>query len=100
MYANRNSIPNDPSTAFYPSGVRVGTPLVTTRGMGEPEMVRIAGWIARVVDAVSTERLPDDRDDRRMFLRDFRKRMQTDATLTAIYEEVAAVASTFPLFRW
>lgn len=43
--ANKNAIPNDPESPFVTSGLRVGTPAVTTRGFGEPEMLRIAGFI-------------------------------------------------------
>ena len=46
--ANRNALPHDTSP-LYPSGVRLGTPAVTTRGMKEPEMKMIAGWIARAL---------------------------------------------------
>jgi len=51
---NQNLIPFDPRSARETSGVRIGTPAVTTRGMKEPEMVRIAEWIDRVL------RNPDD----------------------------------------
>lgn len=43
--ANKNAIPNDPEGPFVTSGMRVGTPAVTTRGFGEPEMLRIAEFI-------------------------------------------------------
>ncbi|MCC8196028.1 MAG: serine hydroxymethyltransferase [Ruminococcus sp.] len=43
--ANKNAIPNDPESPFITSGLRVGTPAVTTRGFGENEMKLIAGWI-------------------------------------------------------
>lgn len=43
--ANKNAIPNDPEGPFVTSGMRVGTPAVTTRGFGEPEMIRIAEFI-------------------------------------------------------
>jgi len=51
---NYNSVPFDPRKPFDPSGVRIGTPAVTSRGMREPEMVQIAAWIDKVVAA------PDD----------------------------------------
>lgn len=46
---NRNTIPNDPRKPFDPSGIRLGTPAVTTRGMGEKEMKKIAGWMDGVI---------------------------------------------------
>ena len=48
--ANKNTVPNEPRSPFITSGVRIGTPAVTSRGFKEPEMVKIAGWIADVVN--------------------------------------------------
>ncbi len=47
--ANKNTIPNDPQTPFVTSGLRVGTPAVTTRGFKEAEMELIAGWIVDII---------------------------------------------------
>ena len=47
---NANSLPNDKSAAFRPSGVRLGTPAITTRGLGKPEMKKLASWMKRVAD--------------------------------------------------
>lgn len=47
--ANKNTVPNDPQSPFVTSGLRIGTPAVTTRGFKEPEMKLIAGWIKDVV---------------------------------------------------
>ena len=44
---NKNAIPNDPEKPFVTSGVRVGTPAVTSRGFKEPEMVQIAHWMGQ-----------------------------------------------------
>ena len=48
--ANKNTIPNDPQSPFITSGLRIGTPAVTTRGFKEPEMLKIAGWISDIIN--------------------------------------------------
>lgn len=47
---NANALPNDKGAAFRPSGVRLGTPAMTTRGLGVPEMMKVADWMKRVLD--------------------------------------------------
>ena len=99
MYANKNTIPNEPGSPFYPSGVRIGTPLVTTRGMKEKEMKKIAQWIAQVANHVKHEQLPTDNKKRQLYLTDFKQRMSKDRVLLAICKEVKEMASQFPLFK-
>jgi glycine hydroxymethyltransferase len=48
---NKNAVPNDPRSPFITSGLRIGTPAVTTRGYGEQDCSDLAGWIADVLDA-------------------------------------------------
>ncbi len=55
IVANYNTVPNDPRKPFDPSGLRMGTPAVTTRGMREEEMRRIAQWIDDVVNNLEDE---------------------------------------------
>ncbi len=57
LTVNKNAIPNDPQPPMKTSGIRIGTPAVTTRGMGEAEMTRIAHWIAQVVHAIDDREL-------------------------------------------
>jgi glycine hydroxymethyltransferase len=52
---NKNAVPNDPRSPFVTSGLRIGTPAVTTRGYGEAECTALAGWIADVLDAPADE---------------------------------------------
>lgn len=100
MYANRNAIPNEPASPFYPSGIRLGTPLVTTRGMKEGDMEKIAGWIARVIEEVGDATLPKDKKERSRFVREFKKQADANVTLQAIRREVVETARGFPLFTW
>ena len=48
---NMNAVPNDPQSPFITSGIRVGTPALTTRGVGEAEAKELAGWMCDVIDA-------------------------------------------------
>ena len=65
---NRNSIPFDEASKFNPSGVRVGTPLVTTRGMHEAEMVEIADCIADLVERIEDRAVLDSVHERALDL--------------------------------
>lgn len=100
IYANRNTIPNEPVSPFYPSGLRLGTPLITTRGMKEKEMKQIATWIAKVANHVKSSELPKEQIDRKAFLKQFVKDIYSDKTLLNIFDEVKEVTKNFPLFQW
>ncbi|MBK8286110.1 MAG: serine hydroxymethyltransferase [Ahniella sp.] len=54
---NKNAVPNDPRSPFITSGLRLGTPAVTTRGYKEPECVALAEWIADVLDNPTNEQV-------------------------------------------
>lgn len=70
---NKNAIPNDPQKPFVTSGIRVGVPAATTRGMKEPEMVKIAQLISKVIK-------------------------EKDAALDYVSGEVAKLCAAFPLY--
>jgi glycine hydroxymethyltransferase len=55
MTVNKNTVPGETRSPFVTSGLRIGTPALTTRGMAEPEMARIAGWIAEVLERPTDE---------------------------------------------
>ena len=46
---NKNTVPNETRSPFVTSGIRVGTPAATSRGLKEPEMEKVAAWIARIL---------------------------------------------------
>jgi glycine hydroxymethyltransferase len=77
--ANKNMVPFDPRKPFVTSGVRFGTPALTTRGMQEGEMETIAGFIGRVLEQ------PEDA-----------------ALLSAVRSEVRGMCEKFPMYtdRW
>ena len=56
---NKNTVPNDPRSPFVTSGLRIGTPAVTTRGFREAEVTQLSGWIADVLDDVGNEAVID-----------------------------------------
>jgi glycine hydroxymethyltransferase len=74
--ANKNTIPNDPESPFVTSGLRLGTPAVTTRGMGTSEMVKIAEFIDRALTA------PD-----------------SEGNLAQIKKEVVELCARFPFYK-
>jgi glycine hydroxymethyltransferase len=51
MTVNKNTIPNEKRSPFITSGIRIGTPAMTTRGLGIPEMKRLAGWITQTLES-------------------------------------------------
>ncbi len=74
MTCNKNTVPFETRSPMDPSGIRLGTPAITTRGMKEPEMLKIAGWIDQVV-----------------------KNFKDEAALAKIKAEVKEVCLKFPV---
>lgn len=97
IVANYNTVPHDTNPPLYPSGVRLGTPIVTTRGMKEAEMEQIAAWITAVVAEVSHYRLPDAKELRSAFMKTVREELFTNAHLHVIADEVVSFCKKFPV---
>lgn len=97
---NKNTIPGEPSSPFYPSGVRLGTPALTTRGMKEAEMKKVAQFIARVLSEIKTYWLPKEKEERKRYLETFRKEVSHNKKIKEIGAQVTRFARHFPIFAW
>lgn len=97
IVVNKNAVPNDPMPPFYPSGIRLGTPAITTRGMKEKDMVKVAAWIGRAIEEVSGEQLPEDKGKRSEFWKAFKRRIYKNKKLLAISKEVRSFCAKFPV---
>ncbi len=73
---NKNSVPNDPRSPFVTSGLRLGTPAVTTRGFKEKEITLLSNWVADILDDINNE-----------------------ATIARVKEDVLRLCREFPVYR-
>ena len=73
---NKNAVPNDPQSPFVASGIRVGTPAITTRGFREEEATTLAGWMCDVMDDVHNSRV-----------------------IESVKEQVLSLCSKFPVYQ-
>ncbi|MGM0412484.1 MAG: serine hydroxymethyltransferase [Pseudomonadota bacterium] len=72
---NKNAVPNDPQSPFVTSGIRIGTPAITTRGFGEAESRELAGWMCDVMD-----------------------NMDDESTIQSVKEKVLEICGRFPVY--
>jgi len=80
---NKNAVPNDPQSPFVTSGIRIGTPAITTRGFGLSETEKLAVWMADVMDSLTV----DDETAR-------------DATIARVKSEVLELCARFPVYDY
>lgn len=73
---NKNTVPNDPCSPFVTSGIRIGTPAITTRGFRENEITKIIDWISRLLNDINNE-----------------------STISSIKQEVLELCNKFPVYR-
>ncbi len=73
---NKNAVPNDPQSPFVTSGIRVGTPAITTRGFKEGESRELAGWMCDVLD-----------------------RMDSESTMETVRDKVLAICRRLPVYE-
>ncbi|HMW72874.1 MAG TPA: serine hydroxymethyltransferase, partial [Cellvibrionaceae bacterium] len=75
---NKNAVPNDPRSPFVTSGLRVGTPAVTTRGFKEAECIDLANWMVDVLDSLENG--------------------TSEATIAAVKDKVLTLCKKFPVY--
>jgi glycine hydroxymethyltransferase len=76
---NKNSVPNDPRSPFVTSGLRIGTPAVTTRGFREAECKELAGWLCDVLDSLGNG--------------------TSDKVIPQVKEKALAICKRFPVYQ-
>ncbi len=97
IVVNKNAIPNDTMPPFFPSGLRLGTPAITTRGMREKEMIKIAKWINEIINICPKPKLPNDKKERAMLWKKIKEEIKKDKRLLKISKEVKLMCLKFPL---
>lgn len=97
IVANYNTVPHDTNPPMYPSGVRFGTPILTTRGLKEKDMGKVANWISEVVSEVAHYRLPEAKDKRAAFMKKTKAELWKNKRLLSLGREVKAFAHNLPL---
>lgn len=94
---NKNTIPGESASAYYPSGIRLGTPALTTRGMTEADMVTTTGFIKRALAEIIDQDLPANQADRKEFIRQFRTKIHQNENIRKLATEVRSFALKFPV---
>ena len=99
IVVNRNAISPDgtsPKAIFYPSGIRLGTPALTSRGMKENQMKQIAKWITFIIKDLGPRQIPDEKAKREKILNTFEKQVIVNKLLKQIRLEVKKMCDKFP----
>lgn len=94
---NKNTIPQEPMSPFYPSGIRMGTPALTTRGLKEMHMKKIAQWITQVIDEVKHYKMPEEKEARKEYIQKFHKDIAKNKNLKKIAQEIKKFISKYPV---
>lgn len=95
---NYNGVPGDDMPPLFASGIRLGTPAITTRGMKEREMKKVAVWYDKAIKEVEGMELPkDDKVKRAELMKEYRVAIEKNKNLVAIAKEVKLLCAKFPV---
>ncbi len=96
---NKNTIPSEPASPFYPSWIRMWTPIMTMRWMKEGEMVKVASFIKRVFDVVAEFNFVEDKEKRLETIKKFREFIKNNSELAKIKGEVKSLCEKFSIYK-
>lgn len=97
IVVNRNAVPSDTNFPYYPSGIRLGTPAITARGMKEKEIDLISKLIDQVIDHVGKREVLKNKQMRNKAFADFKKEIAKDKFLINISKRVKTLCNSFPI---
>lgn len=92
---NKNTVPNEQSSPFYPSGIRLGTPAATSRGMKEQEMEIIADVMIKVLDLVKKYKLKTVKEERIEYMKKFKTEINNDSNIRKYRKIIKQLALRF-----
>ncbi len=98
IVVNKNGVPFDTNPPFYPSGIRLGTPAITTRGLREKDMVKVANWINKAINEVKGLDLPKDKEERRKLWQKLKLEIIKNKKLLKIAKEVKSFTAKLPIY--
>lgn len=97
LTVNKNTVPEEKSSPFYPSGIRIGTPAATTRGMKEKEMKFIGKAILDVINILKEFKIPTDKEEKKEFVSKLIKELSEREEIKLLRKKIKQMALKFPL---
>lgn len=94
---NKNGVPGDKMPPYYPSGIRLGTPAITTRGLKSEDMVKVADWIDRTIQEIQNSALPQVKEERGSYFKKFKQEVNNNKKIQDIASEVKKFMSAYPM---
>lgn len=94
---NKNTVPDEPCSPFYPSGVRLGTPAATSRGMKEKDMVFIGKTMIKVLEIIKEFHMPMQKEERKDYLSGFKKKIVKNPEIKKLRKDIKKWAVKFKI---